>query len=114
MKDTTDHITERDFAEVIAWVRDRYGAAEALRSAYERALGRPFPRDTMDRWLHPDPAKRTQPLYGSGKLFLAVAGTVMAEWDKGETQKLIAAAVAKSGRKRGRPRKSTITKGPTK
>jgi hypothetical protein len=85
-------------------VKGRYGAAEALRSAYEQRIGTPFPRDTMDRWLHTDEDKRTQPLYGSGVIFLAVAKRVMTEWGKGETQKLIAAAMARKG-KRGRPRK---------
>jgi hypothetical protein len=105
MKAITEQLTDRDFAEVREWVKGRYGAAEALRSAFEQRTGSPFPRDTMDRWLHADEDKRTQPLYGSGVIFLDVARRVMEEWGKGETQQLIAAAMARKGR-RGRPRKA--------
>jgi hypothetical protein len=102
----TEQITERDFAKVTEWVRDRYGAAEALRSAYERAIGRPFARDTMDRWLHPDQKLRVQPLYGSGKLFLIVAQQVIAAWGNSEDDRMLREIRKRVGKRPvGRPRK---------
>lgn len=52
-----------------------YGQKKRLADALSEATGTPVSRTTVERWLHPDPAKRQQPLLGGGLL-------VRAAWDR--------------------------------
>ncbi len=68
------------------------GTISRIHEAYMKATGRKMNRDSIERWLHKDPAQRQSPRLGSGLLLMEVSKKVMAE--------VLAAKIAKESLER--------------
>jgi hypothetical protein len=81
-REITRRLFERDIEPVIRYCARNRGTIKAIHELYQRKLGQPINRDSVDRWLNPHRSRRTQPLYGAGKLLLLVARRVIEEQNR--------------------------------
>ena len=75
----TKQLYDREIEIVVRFCAANRGTIKAIHEAYQRRLRTPINRDCIDRWLSPHRERRTQPLYGAGKLLLLVAARIIAE-----------------------------------
>ena len=83
----TKRLYDREIAPVIKFCRANRGTIKRIHEVYQRTIRKPVNRDTVDRWLAPDPANRAEPFYGAGKLLMLVAARVI-EQVKAEQAKI--------------------------
>ena len=81
--DITIYLSQKEITPVIKFCASNRGAIARIHELYQKALGKPISRVNIERWLNKDPARRIQPLHGSGMLLLNVANKVMA-MDRGK------------------------------
>jgi hypothetical protein len=62
---------------VIDYCQQHRGSTMEIRRRFCRATGREWPKNTIMRWLHRDPDRRIEPLFGSGLLLLHIGREVM-------------------------------------
>lgn len=61
-------------APILLWIEGERGRkSEFVRRVQEHASPATLSRNLIESWLHPDPARRTQPLLPNGLLMLEVA-----------------------------------------
>lgn len=78
---TRQHSQSR-LQQVIDFCRANRGALMAIKRAFDATTRIQTARETFQAWLDPDPATRTEPLYGSALVLEAAARQVMREWPK--------------------------------
>lgn len=65
---------EKELAPFIKLLADRDGlprpTKKEIADKLSKMTGQPVTRQMVDRWLHPDPKKRTQALHGTGILLV--------------------------------------------
>jgi len=78
MKDRSVKVANKQLAPLIKFVHNNRGTINNLTKILSRRCGRKIRRENLERWLHQDPTKRTQPLLGVGLLLVEIGAKYMA------------------------------------
>jgi hypothetical protein len=87
MKDRSVKVANKQLAPLIKFAHNNRGTKNKLVKILSRRCGRQIHRENLDRWLHIDPAKRTQPLFGVGLLLVEIGDEYMREHNGHHTAK---------------------------
>lgn len=63
-------ISARELGPLIRFAAQNRGTIIRLTLAMTRRSGHPVRRHQVERWLHPDPERRTEPLLAAGLLLI--------------------------------------------
>lgn len=64
---------------LIKYVADNRGSTAEVQRRLKLKSGKQWNRENVQRWLHPEAKKRTQPLFGVGLLLVEIGQELLAE-----------------------------------
>lgn len=67
-----EQIADRELSPLIKFAEKNPGTITKVTARLEKLMGSKVHRQLVEKWLHPDPAKRTQPRFGVGLLLMKV------------------------------------------
>jgi hypothetical protein len=73
----TSRIWAKEIEPIIRFCEHNRGTVVKIHAAFEKAAKRKVNRQIVERWLHSDPKRRNEPLYGNGVLLIRVANSVI-------------------------------------
>jgi hypothetical protein len=73
----TSRIWDKEVEPIIRFCEQHRGTVVKIQAAFEKAAKRKVNRQIVERWLHSDPDRRNEPLYGNGVLLIRVAKDVI-------------------------------------
>lgn len=80
MKDiVTTKIANKQLEPIIKFAHANRGTINALQQRLTKRTKKQWRRENIERWLHEDPDKRTQPLLGVGLLLVEIGNEYIAE-----------------------------------
>ncbi len=78
MKDPyTQKLSDKSLQPLIKFCYQNRGTITVIKKLFDRRTGKEWKRENFERWLHPLPARRSQPLHGCGLLLAEIGAKLM-------------------------------------
>lgn len=83
MKDkVTTRIANERLKELIEFTQNTHGSIKEITKRLSKRTKKQWNRENVERWLHKDPEKRSQPLLGVGILLIQIGRELIAEHNR--------------------------------